>query len=169
MVCLWLYMPVMLSFVSSAAKTLLPELFKDIFRFEFIFPENKRGNVAIYLIFVMRRENTESELSITIIHSWFHCYWWHSLYFLRTNEEMWPSTWQFGWFQNIDVCNNETHINKYWLHPKRSWTHRALPSSGYHIWTRFRLVIGRLKWLSCGRWHLIFQQLIHDATTKWNR
>ena len=73
---------------------------------------------------------------------------------------MWPSTWQFGWFQNIDVCNNETHINTYWLHPKSSWTHRALPSSGCNIWTMFRLVTGRLKWLSCGKCHLIFQQLI---------
>ena len=73
---------------------------------------------------------------------------------------MWPSTWQFGWFQNINVCNNETHIDKYWLHPKRTWTHRALPSSGCNIWTRFWLVTGRLKWLSCGRCHLISQQLI---------
>ena len=42
-------MPVMLSFVSSAAKILLPELFKDISRF-------------VSKIFVMRRENTELEL-----------------------------------------------------------------------------------------------------------
>ena len=118
MMCLWLYIPVMLSFVSSAAKTLLPELFKDI------------SSLGLFRRFLWWEENIQNhrvafqrKYQWTIIHSWFHCYWWHSLYILRTNEEMWPSTWQFGWCQNIDVCNNETHINKYW-----SWTMSSLSS-----------------------------------------
>ena len=138
--CLWLSMPVMLSFISSATKPLLPELFNDISWF-------------VSKIFVMRREHTESQSclskKISIPDSTATDY----IVYISCEQTRkcghLDSTWQF-----------ETHMNKYWLHPKRSWTYCALPSSGCNIWTRFRLVIGRLKWLSCVRCHLIFQHLI---------